>query len=224
MNSQIPRIASIQQAEIPTIMASHITQKALALLAAEEQQKRMEEQQRAFAAAAEAAAKADAERDERVRLQAERELARMAAERVIAEKAAAEAQVAEALALQAELTRLRNRSETEVLRDEMAQMRSEIAQLKARPTPLLTPQDLHLRNDGELDMRFKSSKEELATARSEIAELKALVRGLCVMAGQAEQRIACPMTNFNSAFLHSLTQASRQIYYDAQETARKMGQ
>jgi len=224
LNIGIPTIASIQQAEIPTIMASYITQKALALLAAEEQQKRMEEQQRALAAAAEAAAKAEAERDERIRLQAERELARMAAERLVAEKAAAEAQAAEALALQAELARLRNRGETEILRDEMAQMRAEIAQLKARPTALLTPQDLHLRNDGELDMRFKSSKEELATARSEIAELKALVRGLCVMAGQAEQRIACPMTNFNSAFLQSLTQASRQIYYDAQETARKMGQ
>ena len=165
-------------------MASYnITQKALAILAAEEQQKRMEEQQSASVAAAEAAAKAEAERAERVRLQAERELARIAAERALAEQAAAEARAAEAVALQAELARLRARSGTDVLREEMAQMRAEIGALKARPMALLTPppqQEIHLRADGELDMRFKSSKEELATARAEIAELKALVRSLCV--------------------------------------------
>ena len=165
-------------------MASYnITQKALAILAAEEQQKRMEEQQSASVAAAEAAAKAEAERAERVRLQAERELARIAAERALAEQAAAEARAAEAVALQAELARLRARSGTDVLREEMAQMRAEIGALKARPMALLTPppqQEIHLRADGELDMRFKSSKEELATARAEIAELKALVRSLCI--------------------------------------------
>jgi hypothetical protein len=203
-------------------MASYITQKALALLAAEEQQKRMEEQQRASIAAAEADAKAEAERGERIRLQAERELARIAAERLVAEKAAAEAQAAEALALQAELTRLRNRGDTEILRDEMAQMRAEIASLKARPTPLLTPQDLHLRNDGELDMRFKSSKEELATARSEIAELKALVRGLCVLAG-ATGRDGMPGVH-GGAWLMSLTQPCRDLFHADQDTDRKMRQ
>ena len=162
-------------------MASYtITQKALALLAAEEQQKRIQEQQRAALLAAETSAKAEAERNERIRLETERELTRAAVERSLIEKAAAEAQAAEAVALQAELTRLRNRNETEILRDEMTQMRAEITALKARPIPLLTPppQDLHLRIDGELDMRFKSSKEELATARAEIAELKAVVNSL----------------------------------------------
>ena len=176
-------------------MASYnITQKALAILAAEEQQKRMEEQQSASVAAAEAAAKAEAERAERVRLQAERELARIAAERALAEQAAAEARAAEAVALQAELARLRARSGTDVLREEMAQMRAEIGALKARPMALLTPppqQEIHLRADGELDMRFNSSKEELATARAEIAELKALVRGLCVSTNLREATRQC---------------------------------
>ena len=206
-------------------MASYtITQKAFALLAAEEQQKRIQEQQRAALLAAETSAKAEAERNERIRLETERELTRAAVERSLIEKAAAEAQAAEAVALQAELTRLRNRNETEILRDEMSQMRAEIAALKARPIPLLTPppQDLHLRIDGELDMRFKTSKEELATARAEIAELKALVRGLCVLAGQAENRIANPYGHENLPFLHSLTQPCRHLYYADQETARKM--
>jgi hypothetical protein len=189
-------------------MASYITQKALALLAAEEQQKRMEEQQRAFAAAAEAVAKADAERDERIRLQAERELARMAAERVIAEKAAAEAQAAEALALQAELTRLRNRGETEILRDEMAQMRAEIAELKARPTPLLTPAVL------------QPSTDELATARAEIAELKALVRGLCVLAG-GSGRDGMPGVH-GGDWLMSLTQPCRDLWHQDFNTSIKI--
>ena len=86
---------------------------------------------------------------------------------------------AEAVHLQAELARLRARSEIEVLRDEMAQMRAEqMATLKAYHLARLPQQEIHLRTDGELDMRFKSSKEELATARGEIAELKALVHAL----------------------------------------------
>ena len=91
----------------------------------------MEEQQRASAAAAEAAAKAEAERAERVRLQAERELARIVAERALAEQAVAEAQAAEAVALQAELARLRARSEIDVLRDEMASLKKTIEDMKS---------------------------------------------------------------------------------------------
>ncbi len=86
---------------------------------------------------------------------------------------------ADARALQAELARLRARSEIDVLRDEMAQMRAEqMAALKACHLAHLSLQEIPLHAFGELDMRLKSSKEELATARGEIAELKALVRAL----------------------------------------------
>ena len=161
-------------------MAS-ITQQALRILEEEKQAALVEEQKRIASAKAEAAAKEQAERSVRVQLQAERELARIAAERALAAEEAAAVQAAEAAALQAELARLRARSEIDVLRDEMAQMRAEqMATLKAYHLARLPQQEIHLRADGELDMRFKSSKEELATARGEIAELKALVRSLCI--------------------------------------------
>ena len=161
-------------------MAS-ITQQALRILEEEKQAALVEEQKRIASAKAEAAAKEQAERSVRVQLQAERELARIAAERALAAEEAVAVQAAEAAALQAELARLRARSEIEVLRDEMAQMRAEqMATLKAYHLARLPQQEIHLRTDGELDMRFKSSKEELATARGEIAELKALVRSLCI--------------------------------------------
>ena len=153
-------------------MAS-ITQQALRILEEEKQVAHVEEQKRIAAAQAEAAAKEQAERSVRVQLQAERELARIAAERALAVEEAAAVQAAEAAALQAELERLRARSEIDVLRDEMAQMRAEqMATLKAYHLARAPLQEIHLRTDGELDMRFKSSKEELATARGEIAELK----------------------------------------------------
>ena len=155
-------------------MAS-ITQQALRILEEERRMALVEEQKRTAAARAEAAAKEQAERTVRVQLQAERELARIAAERALAEEQALAQQAADARALQAELARLRARSETDILRDEVAQMRAEMATLKARPLPPLPQQEIHLRSDGELDMRFKSSKEELATARGEITELKAVL-------------------------------------------------
>jgi hypothetical protein len=155
-------------------MAS-ITQQALRILEEERRMALVEEQKRTAAAQAEAAAKEQAERAVRVQLQAERELARIAAERTLAEEQALAQQAADARALQAELARLRARSETDILRDEVAQMRAEMATLKARPLPPAPLQEIHLRSDGELDMRFKSSKEELATARGEIAELKAVL-------------------------------------------------
>ena len=153
-------------------MAS-VTEQALRVIEEEKRAALVEEQKRTDAAQAEAAAKAQAERAVRVQLQAERELARIAAERALAAEEAAAVQAAEALALQAELKRLRARSEIEILRDEMAQMRAEqMATLKAYHLARVPQQEIHLRTDGELDMRFKSSKEELATARAEIAELK----------------------------------------------------
>ena len=92
--------------------------------------------------------------------------------------AAAQAE-ADARALQAELARLRARSEIDVLRDEMAQMRAEqMATLKAWHLARLPLQEIPLHAFGELDISVKSSKEELATARGEIAELKALVHAL----------------------------------------------
>ena len=134
-------------------MAS-VTEQALRVIEEEKQAALVEEQKRTAAAQAEAAAKAQAERAVRVQLQAERELARIAAERTLAAEEAAAVQATEAAALQAELARLRARSEIEVLRDEMAQMRAE---------QMAT---------------LKSSKEEHAAARNEITELKALVHAL----------------------------------------------
>ena len=152
---------------------SSITQQALRILEEERHAALVEEQKRIASAKAEAAAKEQAERSVRVQLQAERELARIAAERALAAEQALAQQAADARALQAELARLRARSEIDVLRDEMAQMRAEqMATLKAYHLARLPQQEIHLRTDGELDMRFKSSKEELATARGEIAELK----------------------------------------------------
>jgi len=153
-------------------MAS-ITQQALRILEEEKQAAIVEEQKRTAAAKAEAAAKEQAERAVRVQLQAERELARIAAERTLAEEQALAQQATDARALQAELARLRARSEIDVLRDEMAQMRAEqMAALKACHLARLPLQEIPLHAFGELDICVKSSKEELAAARGEIAELK----------------------------------------------------
>jgi hypothetical protein len=158
---------------------SSITQQALRILEEEKQAAQVEEQKRIAAAKAEAAAKEQAERAVRVQLQAERELARIAAERTLAEEQALAVQAAEAAALQAELARLRARSEIDVLRDEVAQMRAEqMAALKACHLARLPLQEIPLHAFGELDISVKSSKEELAAARGEIAELKALVHSL----------------------------------------------
>lgn len=205
-------------------MAS-ITQKALRILEEEKQAALVEEQKRIASAQAEAAAKEQAERSARVQLQAERELARIAAERALAEEQALAQQAADARALQAELARLRARSEIDVLRDEMAQMRAEqMATLKAYHLARLPQQEIHLRTDGELDMRFKSSKEELATARGEIAELKALVRGLCLLTNTADMgiRSVCGGANARQTdWLNSLTQPVRDLFNAALAEAHK---
>ena len=156
----------------------------------------VEEQKRTAAAQAEAAAKEQAERAVRVQLQAERELARIAAERTLAEEQALAQQAADARALQAELARLRARSEIDVLRDEVAQMRAEqMAVLKACHLAHLPLQEIPLHAFGELDISVKSSKAELATARGEIAELKNQVETL--FSGRFRLR---PQMNPNAAF------------------------
>ena len=159
--------------------AAHAAEEKQAALAAE--QKRIASSlarsaaQRKRHALARSLAKAEAAAKE----QAERELARIAAERTLAEEQALAQQAADARALQAELARLRARSEMDILRDEVAQVRAEqMALLKACHLAHVPLQGIHLRADGELDMRFKSSKEELATARGEIAELKGLLDAL----------------------------------------------
>ena len=126
-------------------MAS-ITQQALRILEEEKQAALVEEQKRIASAQAEAAAKEQAERSVRVQLQAERELARIAAERALAVEEALAMQAADARALQARLAWQRARSEIDVLRDEMAQMRAEqMATLKAYHLARSPQQENHLR-------------------------------------------------------------------------------
>ena len=167
-------------------MAS-VTQQALRILEEEKQAALAEEKKRIASSLVRSAAQRKrhslarslAQAEAAAKEQAERDLARIAAERALAAEQALAQQAADARALQAELARLRARSEIDVLRDEMAQMRAEqMATLKAYHLARAPLQEIHLRTDGELDMRFKSSKEELATARGEIAELKALVHAL----------------------------------------------
>jgi len=204
-------------------MAS-ITQQALRILEEERCMALVEEQKRTAAAQAEAAAKEQAERAVRVQLQAERELARIAAERTLAEEQALAQQAADARALQAELARLRARSEIDVLRDEMAQMRAEqMAALKACHLARLPLQEIPLHAFGELDISVKSSKEELATARGEIAELKALVRGLCILTNTSVGIMGvCGGDNGRQTdWLNSLTSPVRDLVHADIMEARK---
>ena len=141
------------------------------------------------------------------------------------QKRAAAAQAeADARALQAELARLRARSEIDVLRDEVAQMRAEqMATLKACHLARLPLQEIPLHAFGELDLSVKSSKEELATARGEIAELKALVRGLCALTNTSMGIPGvCGGDNARQTdWLHSLTQPVRDLFHADIMEARK---
>jgi hypothetical protein len=163
---------------------SAITQKAMQLIAAEEAEKRAAALKLEATAAAAAAEKERTELQARLALQAERELARIQAERLLAEQQAVAAREAESAALKAEIDRLRNRSETEILRDELANLRAEIAAMRQQTQALPTKQILqesiysHLRADGELDMRFRSSKQELSVVQQEVKELKSVVESL----------------------------------------------
>ena len=193
--------------------------KELALLRIKiEEEERLAKEQAALAAAAATAAERDRlEREARIIAAAERQQALLRAERLEAEQAAAKQAAAEQAALDAEITRLRARTPLEIMQDEMAEMKRQMA-IFSRPPP---PEALHLRLDGELDMRFKSSKEELATARAEIAELKALVRGLCALAG-AQNPAGMPGLVQGGPWLMSLTQPCRALFQADLDTAHKM--
>jgi len=167
------------------------------VIAAEAAEKRMAAEKLSAAARAEAAEKERFERQERLNLHAERELARMQAERLLAEEQAAAARRAEADALAAEIERLRNRSATEILQDEIASLRAEMAgmrqQTQALPTKEVVQESIysHLRADGELDMRFRSSKQELSVVQQEVAELKGLINQILMAIS------SCPRTAYD---------------------------
>ena len=153
-------------------------------IAAEEAEKRAAVLKLEAAVAAAAEEKERTERQARLALQAERELARIQAERLLAEEQAVAAREAESAAVKAEIERLRNRSETEILRDEIANLRAEMAGMRqltqALPTKQIVQESIysHLRADGELDMRFRSSKQEMSVVQQEVVELKAVVASL----------------------------------------------
>jgi hypothetical protein len=175
--------------------SSAITKRAKEVIAAEAAEKQMAAEKLSAAARAEAAEKERFERQERLNLHAERELARMQAERLLAEEQAVQARDAEAAALAAEIERLRNRSVTEILQDEIASLRAEMAgmrqQTQALPTKEVVQDSIysHLRADGELDMRFRSSKQELSVVQQEVVELKSVVASL--LKGEFRIRNVC---------------------------------
>jgi hypothetical protein len=194
--------------------STSIKELALLRIKIEEEERLAKEQATLAAAAARAAERDRLEREARVLAAAERQQALLRAERLEAEQAAAKQAAAEQAALDAEITRLRARTPLEIMQDEMAEIKRQMATF-SRPPP---PEALHLRLDGELDMRFKSSKEELATARAEIAELKALVRGLCILT----TNVNIPATIFHRPWLMSLTQPCRDLFKAVEDTDRKM--
>jgi len=106
-----------------------IQQIAAQRFAKEEAQRKAEEEQAVRQVAAASAALAEAERLAHIRAEQEREEARLRAERALAaEQIRAEAAALEA-AVEAELERLRNRSELEVLRDEVAELKKTVERL-----------------------------------------------------------------------------------------------
>jgi multidrug efflux pump subunit AcrA (membrane-fusion protein) len=162
-------------------MSSAITQMAMAVIAKEQAEKRAKEQAELQAAIASREAEERSVMRQRVALEAERLMAAKEAERLVAEEQAARAREAEEVALRAEIERLRNRSETEILRDEVASLRAEMATLRRMtPTKEVVQESIysHLRADGELDMRFRSSKQELSVVQQEVAELKSQMASL----------------------------------------------
>ena len=165
-------------------MSSAITQMAMAVIAKEQTEKRAKEQAELQAVIARREAEERSVMRQRVALEAERLMAAKEAERLVAEERAARAREAEEVALRAEIERLRNRSETEILRDEVATLRAEMAgmrrQTETLPTKEVVQESIysHLRADGELDMRFRSSKQELSVVQQEVKELKSVVESL----------------------------------------------
>ena len=162
-------------------MSSAIKQMALAVIAKEQAEKLAKEQAELQTATAHREAEERSVMRQRVALEAERLMAAKEAERLVAEERAARVREAEEVALRAEIERLRNRSETEILRDEVASLRAEMAGMRRQPPTKEVVQESifsHLRADGELDMRFRSSKQELSVVQQEVKELKSVVESL----------------------------------------------
>ena len=173
---------------------SSITERAAAVIKAEAAARLVADQATQAAAASAAAEKDRLEREARIIAAAERQQALLRAERLEAEQTAAAAAAAEQTALAAEVARLRARTPLEVLQDEMAEMKRLLA---ARPAAPRQPQQLRI--DGELDMRFKSSREEVAALREALvalsatvapalAEIKQLKRQMATLASRAEEQ------------------------------------
>ena len=153
----------------------------MAVIAKEQAEKRAKEQAELQTVIARREAEERSVMRQRVALEAERLMAAKEAERLVAEERAARAREAEEVALRAEIERLQNRSEIEILRDEVASLRAEMAGMRQQtPTKEVVQESIysHLRADGELDMRFRSSKQELSVVQQEVAELKAVVSSL----------------------------------------------
>ena len=192
---------------------SSITERAAAVIKAEAAARLVADQATQAAAASAAAEKDRLEREARIIAAAERQQALLRAERMEAEQTAAAAAAAEQTALAAEVARLRARTPLEVLQDEMAEMKRQMA---SRPT---APQQ-QLRMDGELDMRmrFKSSREEVAAMREELVALHAHARradkALCEESRQetaAMREELAALHAQNKALCEALTPALAEI-------------
>jgi hypothetical protein len=106
-----------------------INQIATQRFAEEEARRKAEAEKVACDRAAASAALAEAERLARIRAEQEREEARLRAERALAEEKMREEAAALEAAVEAELERLRNRSELEVLRDEVAELKKQLSEI-----------------------------------------------------------------------------------------------
>jgi hypothetical protein len=137
---------------------ANIKEQAMALLKKEEAAKAAEAEKLRQAALAEAAEQERRAAEARILAAAERQQALLRAERLEAEAAAAAAAAEEKEALQKELHRLRMRTPLQVLQDEVAEMRAEMQMMRVE-AELIKSQQIHLRQDGFLDMRFKTSKD-----------------------------------------------------------------
>ena len=165
----IPYTIYLYSTLYPKMSSLSITEQALAVLKAEAAARLAAEQATQATAAAAAAERERLEREARIIAAAERQQALLRAERLEAEQAAAARLVAEQAALAAEVERLRARSPLEILQDEMAEMKRQMA-AAARPPE---PEALHLRERViQLDTLYKSSLEEMAAMREEIKQLK----------------------------------------------------
>ena len=87
---------------------------------------------------AEAAALKEAERQARIKAEAERIEAQLRAERALAEEQARLEKAAMDAMIETELNRLRNRSEVEILRDELTELKNQLAQMQSAKITLLS--------------------------------------------------------------------------------------